>query len=85
MGGVSDTIVRATAVGRDAELNAERDMVLAGDPKVFRLLCNTNLNMNIYVACQRGTSGRRVGSNRCKGRARRRKRKVSRRGSPYRL
>jgi len=31
--------VRATAVGRDA--------VLAGDPKVFRLLCNTNLNMNI--------------------------------------
>jgi len=24
-----------------------RNMVLAGDPKVFRLLCNTNLNMNI--------------------------------------
>ena len=35
--------VRATAVGRDAEWNA----VLAGDLKVFRLLCNTNLNMNI--------------------------------------
>ena len=35
--------VRATAVGRDAERNA----VLAGDPKVFRLLCNTNLNKNI--------------------------------------
>jgi len=31
--------VRATVVGRDA--------VLAGDPKVFRLLCNTNLNKNI--------------------------------------
>jgi len=31
--------VRATAVRRDA--------VLAGDPKVFRLLCNTNLNKNI--------------------------------------
>ena len=31
--------VRATAVGQDA--------VLAGDPKVFRLLCNTNLNKNI--------------------------------------
>jgi len=30
--------VRATVVGRD--------VVLAGDPKVFRLLCNTNLNMN---------------------------------------
>ena len=26
-------IVRATAVGRDAERNAERDAVLAGDPK----------------------------------------------------
>jgi len=35
--------VRATAVRWDAEQNA----VLAGDPKVFRLLCNTNLNMNI--------------------------------------
>jgi len=31
--------VRATAVGWD--------LVLAGDPKVFRLLCNTNINMNI--------------------------------------
>jgi len=31
--------VRATVVGRDA--------VLAGDPKMFRLLCNTNLNMKI--------------------------------------
>ena len=30
-------------VGQDAEWNA----VLAGDPKMFRLLCNTNLNMNI--------------------------------------
>ena len=39
--------VRATAVGRDAERNAEWDAVLAGDPKMFRLLCNTNLNMNI--------------------------------------
>ena len=27
--------------------DTERDAVLAGDPKVFRLLCNTNLNMNI--------------------------------------
>jgi len=33
--------VRATVVGWDVERNA----VLAGDPKVFRLLCNTNLNM----------------------------------------
>jgi len=32
-------LVRATAVGWD--------VVLAGDPKVFRLLCNSNLNMNI--------------------------------------
>jgi len=31
--------VRATAVGQD--------VVLAGDPKMFRLLCNTNLDMNI--------------------------------------
>ena len=30
-------------VGRDVEWN----VVLAGDPKRFRLLCNTNLNMNI--------------------------------------
>jgi len=35
--------VRATAVRWDAEWN----VVLAGDPKAFRLLCNTNLNMNI--------------------------------------
>jgi len=35
--GGSFPTVRATAVGRNA--------VLAGDPKVFRLLCNTNLNM----------------------------------------
>ena len=33
--------VRATAVGQDVE----RNVVLAGDPKMFRLLCNTNLNM----------------------------------------
>jgi len=31
--------VRATGVGQD--------VVLAGDLKTFRLLCNTNLNMNI--------------------------------------
>jgi len=45
--GVSDSCVsssifgsvRATAVGQDA--------VLAGDPKMFGLLCNTNLDMNI--------------------------------------
>jgi len=36
-------VVRATAVRWDAR----QDAVLAGDPKVFRLLCNTNLNMNI--------------------------------------
>jgi len=35
--------VRATAVRRDME----RNTVLAGDLKVFRLLYNTNLNMNI--------------------------------------
>jgi len=40
---VSGVLVRATAVGQDAE----RNVVLAGDPKMFRLLCNTNLNMNI--------------------------------------
>ena len=34
---------KATAVRRDTE----RNVVLAGDPKVFRLLCNTNLNKNI--------------------------------------
>ena len=39
--------VRATAVRWDAEQNAEWDAVLAGDPKMLRLLCNTNLNMNI--------------------------------------
>jgi len=27
--------------------DVERNTVLAGDPKVLRLLCNTNLNMNI--------------------------------------
>jgi len=33
-------------VGRGAECGlAEQDAVLAGDPKMFRLLCNTNLNM----------------------------------------
>jgi len=35
--------VRATAVGRDAERNA----VLAGDPKGIRLLCNTTLITDI--------------------------------------
>ena len=35
--------VRATAIGRDAERNA----VLAGDPKRIRLLCNTSLITNI--------------------------------------
>ena len=40
----SFSTVRATAVGWDAERNAEQDTVLAGDLKVFRLLCNTNLN-----------------------------------------
>jgi len=35
--------VRATAVGRDAERNA----VLAGDPKKIRLLCNTTLITDI--------------------------------------
>ena len=37
------TLVRATAVGRDAERNA----VLAGDPKWIRLLCNTSLITDI--------------------------------------
>ena len=37
------TTVRATAVGRDAERNA----VLAGDPKKIRLLCNTTLITDI--------------------------------------
>jgi len=35
--------VRATAVGRDAE----RNVVLAGDPKKIRLLCNTTLITDI--------------------------------------
>ena len=34
-----------------------RDAVLAGDPKVFRLLCNTNLNMNIP---SRGSEEKRI-------------------------
>ena len=38
-----DDGVRATAVGRDAERNA----VLAGDPKEIRLLCNTTLITDI--------------------------------------
>ena len=45
--GGSFPAVRATAVGRDAEWNAEWDAVLAGDPKRIRLLCNTNLITNI--------------------------------------
>jgi len=36
-------LVRATVVGRDAERNA----VLAGDPKWIRLLCNTILITDI--------------------------------------
>jgi len=39
--GGSFPTVRATVVGQDTE----RNTVLAGDPKMFRLLCNTNLNM----------------------------------------
>ena len=39
--------IAATAVGRDAERNTERNVVLAGDPKRIRLLCNTNLITNI--------------------------------------
>ena len=42
--------VRATVVGQNA--------VLAGDPKMFRLLCNTNLNMNIP---SRGSEEERYG------------------------
>ena len=45
--------VRATAVGRDTE----RNVVLAGDLKMFRLLCNTNLNMNIP---SRGSEEQRI-------------------------
>ena len=44
LGEESDQVpVRATVVRQNTEWNA----VLAGDPKVFRLLCNSNLNMNI--------------------------------------
>ena len=42
-----DVLVRATAVGRDAEWNAERNAVLAGDPKWIILLCNTILITDI--------------------------------------
>ena len=45
-GGLSLT-VRATAVGRDTERNAERNAVLAGDPKWIKLLCNTILITDI--------------------------------------
>ena len=41
--GGSFPTVRATMVRQDAKRNA----VLAGDLKEFRLLCNTNLNINI--------------------------------------
>jgi len=44
VGGTADSDgVRATAVGRDAERNA----VLAGDPNMIRLLCNTTLITDI--------------------------------------
>jgi len=46
-------VVRATAVGRDTEWNA----VLAGDPKMIRLLCNGNLNMSIP---SRGSEEKRI-------------------------
>jgi len=46
-GSVGMVSVRATAVGRDAERNAERNAVLAGDPKRIRLLCNTILITDI--------------------------------------
>jgi len=39
--------VRATAVRQDAEWDAEQNAVLAGDPKIIRLLCNSNLNISI--------------------------------------
>ncbi len=39
--------VRATAVRRDMEQSAERNAVLAGDPKLIRLLYNSNLNISI--------------------------------------
>jgi len=40
-------------VGRDAEWNT----VLAGDPKMIRLLCNGNLNMSIP---SRGSEEKRI-------------------------
>ena len=45
--GANGVSVRATAVGRDVERNAERNAVLAGDPKWIRLLCNTILITDI--------------------------------------
>jgi len=39
--------VRATAVGWDTEWDAEWNTVLAGDPKMIILLCNSNLNISI--------------------------------------
>ena len=42
-------VVRATAVGRNA--------VLAGDLKVIRLLCNSNLNISIL---SRGSEEKRI-------------------------
>jgi len=56
--GESFPAVRATAVGRDAERDAERNVVLAGDPKGIRLLCNTNLITNIP---SRGYKEERIG------------------------
>ena len=38
---------KATVCKGCGRVDAEQNAVLAGDPKVFRLLCNTNLNMNI--------------------------------------
>jgi len=40
---LNGVIVRATAVWREVEQNA----VLAGDPKLIRLLCNSNLNISM--------------------------------------
>ncbi len=42
-----EQIVRATVVGQNMEQSAEQNAVLAGDPKIIRLLCNTNLITNI--------------------------------------
>ncbi len=39
--------VRATAVRWDVERSAERNAILAGDPKMIRLLCNSNLDISI--------------------------------------